>query len=48
MSTSVTINGGCIIGEGTFVGSASVLRESLNIKNNHFIKMGSVLKMKKH
>ena len=44
ISTSVTINGGCTIGQGTFIGSGSVLRENLNIKNNHFIKMGTILK----
>ena len=44
ISTSTTINGGCRIGQGTFVGSGSILRENLKIKNNHFVKMGSVLK----
>ena len=44
ISTSVTINGGCTIGRGVFIGSGSILRENLEIKNNHFIKMGSILK----
>ncbi len=44
ISTSVTINGGCILGEGVFIGSGSVLRENLKIKNNFFVKMGSILK----
>jgi sugar O-acyltransferase (sialic acid O-acetyltransferase NeuD family) len=44
ISTSVTINGGCTIGQGVFIGSGSILRENLKIKNNHFIKMGSILK----
>ena len=44
LSTNVTINGRCTIGQSVFIGSGSVLRENLKIKNNSFIKMGSILK----
>ena len=42
ISTSVTINGNCEIQEGSFIGSGSIILNSLKIKKNSFIKIGTV------
>ncbi len=44
ISTAVVVNGNCEIGEGSFVGSRSVLLNDLKIKKKSFIKMGSIKK----
>ena len=42
ISTSVTINGNCEIQEGSFIGSGSIILNSLKIKKNSFIKIGTI------
>ena len=44
ISTSVTINGGVKVGPGCFVGSGTTTKQFTVIKNNSFIKAGSILK----
>ena len=40
----VIINGGCNINKNSFIGSASILKENISIKEQSFIKMGSIIK----
>jgi sugar O-acyltransferase (sialic acid O-acetyltransferase NeuD family) len=42
ISTAAIINGGTIIRNGTFVGSNAVTKESIETKENDFVKAGSV------
>lgn len=42
ISTAAIINGGTIIRKGTFVGSNAVTKESVETKENDFIKAGSL------
>lgn len=42
ISTAATINGGCIVRKGTFVGSNAVTKESIQTRENDFIKAGSL------
>ena len=43
VSTRVTINGGTKIGQGTFLGSGTVIRNGIEIGENSFVGMGSVI-----
>ena len=40
------INGGCNINKNSFIGSASILKENISIKEQSFIKWDQSLKMK--
>ena len=42
ISTATIVNGGTVIGKGTFVGSNAVTKEYVKTKENDFIKAGSV------
>lgn len=44
VSTGAIINGGAIVRKGTFVGSNAVTKESVETKENDFIKAGSLFK----
>jgi sugar O-acyltransferase (sialic acid O-acetyltransferase NeuD family) len=42
ISTAATINGGCIVRKGTFVGSNAVTKECVQTRENDFIKAGAL------
>lgn len=44
VSTAAVVNGGACISKGTFVGSNAVTKESVETKENDFIKAGSLFK----
>ncbi len=44
VSTGVIINGACRVGDRVFIGSGSVLRQEINVRQDSYIKMGTAVK----
>jgi sugar O-acyltransferase (sialic acid O-acetyltransferase NeuD family) len=44
VSTGAIVNGGAIVKQGSFVGSNAVTRESIQTRENDFLKAGSIFK----